>query len=214
MQRFYRYGSEMRPADFGDYVLYADHRAVEEELAALKASRCDTCPVHPSVVGISAVEEELAKAKADIREMVNKAADKHLEGYRELGRKVAAAEEERDRLSKQCEVLSKVINSQSGKIAALTAEVKGLREQYSDLIMCVAPFTTPADLFAVYGKIYAEGRWEAFMQFANSKCDWGNFDPIRNDAPAYLTAWLFCLNAPDQIGERMEMVGKWLEERK
>ena len=43
-------------------------------------------------------EADLAAERADIREMVEKAADNSLEGYRELGARAAAAENERDSL--------------------------------------------------------------------------------------------------------------------
>lgn len=45
---------------------------------------------------IDQLEGEFAKAKSDIQEMVKKAADQHLEGYRELGARAAEAENERD----------------------------------------------------------------------------------------------------------------------
>lgn len=130
--------------------LRADHRAVEEELAAVKAESKQKGEIaygyqltaDDLTKRLRAVEEErdrlmgeldrldmiisdykeylkfqtqqiatltaeVAKLQADIQEMVNKAADQHLEGYRELGRKAADAENAKDRL---------------------TAEVKGLRE--------------------------------------------------------------------------------------
>lgn len=45
---------------------------------------------------IQQLEEELKAARAYIRAMVEKAADAKLDGYRELGQRVAKAEEERD----------------------------------------------------------------------------------------------------------------------
>ena len=61
----------------------------------------EQCPKHPlskAKAELSTLRSELGKAKADIVCMVNKAADNHLEGYRELGRRAAEAENKRDRL--------------------------------------------------------------------------------------------------------------------
>jgi hypothetical protein len=49
---------------------------------------------------IQAGDKEIARLKADIQEMVTKAADKHLEGYREMGNKIAEQEEEIARLKR------------------------------------------------------------------------------------------------------------------
>jgi hypothetical protein len=61
----------------------------------------EQCPKHPlskAKAELSTLRSELEKAKSDIVFMVNKAADNHLEGYRELGRRAAEAENKRDRL--------------------------------------------------------------------------------------------------------------------
>lgn len=55
------------------------------------------------------VEGERDKYKADVFEMVQKAADQHLEGYRELGRKAADAENKCEALEQQNAELRKVI---------------------------------------------------------------------------------------------------------
>lgn len=60
-------------------------------------------------------------------------------------------------------------------------------------------FTTPAGLHAVYSRMVENGEWERFQRKAyiesQLKAIDGTFD-----------AWLFCLNCPEQIGERMKMV--------
>lgn len=45
---------------------------------------------------LAAMTARAEKAEADVRFMVNKAADKHLDGYRELGARCAMLEHERD----------------------------------------------------------------------------------------------------------------------
>jgi hypothetical protein len=75
-------------------------------------------------------------------------------------------------------------------------------------------FTIPADLHTVYSKIVETGEWNSFISFAMSygadiSSDIGSF---YYDTDSF--AWLFCLNAPDQIPERMKMVGEFLKERK
>ena len=60
------------------------------------------------VDAIAALKTEKEKAEADYRFMVERAADKHLEGYRELGQKAAEAEIECDRLRAENAVLRKV----------------------------------------------------------------------------------------------------------
>lgn len=77
-------------------------------------------------------------------------------------------------------------------------------------------FTTPTDLFAVYGKIYADGKWDDFQDWAFERYEIG--DAMGNEGEHWyfngaFTAWLFCLAAPDQIGERMEMAAAFLKER-
>lgn len=79
-----------------------------------------------------------------------------------------------------------------------------------DHLLLNRPFTTPADFFAVYGKMVERGEWEKFDAFLWQH--WYKALPERSFGWQF-NAWLFCLNAPSQIGERMEMVSTWLKEK-
>lgn len=50
--------------------------------------------------GAAQLEAQCERLRSDIQEMVKKAADKNLDGYRELGRKAAAAENRQDELAR------------------------------------------------------------------------------------------------------------------
>ena len=72
-------------------------------------------------------------------------------------------------------------------------------------------FSTPTDLYVVYNKMVEKGEWakfEEFMEdyFISKKYDSEDF-VIANKS---FTAWLFCLNAPDQIEERLKMAAGWI----
>jgi hypothetical protein len=68
-------------------------------------------------------------------------------------------------------------------------------------------FSTSADLFTVYGKMVERGEWLEFIDWIDETQD----IPLEQNGDGH--AWLFCLAAPDQIGERMEMASAWLKER-
>ena len=67
-------------------------------------------------------------------------------------------------------------------------------------------FSTPVDLHAVYSKIVERGEWKLFY--------WYLYDeeavPVKQSE---YVVWLFCLNAPDQIEERLDMAASFIEER-
>ena len=64
-------------------------------------------------------------------------------------------------------------------------------------------FTTMPDLIALYEAIHGEGKWDDFFWWI------GERSPSPFEAKA--NAWLFCLNAPDQIPERCKMVAEWMK---
>ena len=66
-------------------------------------------------------------------------------------------------------------------------------------------FTTMPDLIALYEAIHGEGKWDDFFWWIDER------SPSPFEAEA--NAWLFCLNAPDQIPERCKMVAEWIRER-
>lgn len=77
-------------------------------------------------------------------------------------------------------------------------------------------FTTLADLHAVYSRMVELEEWHQFMNYAHNQCPLeADLDlPINNGSDmADFTAWLFCLNAPDQIPERMRQVSKFIKEK-
>lgn len=69
------------------------------------------------------------------------------------------------------------------------------------------PFTTPADLHAVYSKMVEKGRWLDFLAFASTSA-------CQLPEKVSFTAWLSCYGCPDQIAERMEMAAEWIEKLK
>lgn len=74
-------------------------------------------------------------------------------------------------------------------------------------------FSTPADLHAVYSKMVEKVEWPEFMTFAGREHDKG-LDIINSKTWGFFfTAWLFRLNAPDQIPERMKMVAGWIKSK-
>ena len=64
------------------YLKFLEGRMVDSEIAGLVS------------LVIQAADKEIARLNGAIQEMVNKAADKHLDGYRELGQKCATLENE------------------------------------------------------------------------------------------------------------------------
>lgn len=78
------------------------------------------------------------------------------------------------------------------------------------------PFTTPADLFAVYGKLVETDRWKKFIAYCEGKPgsyvysdDYGDIH-IQSQS----VTWLFCLATPSEIPDRMAMVYNFLKENK
>ena len=75
-------------------------------------------------------------------------------------------------------------------------------------------FATPADRDAVYSAMVAKEEWEKFYRYMyRNYCsqEGGKFFEF---PPSYFTAWLFCLNCPEQIPERMKMATNFIKERK
>ena len=74
-------------------------------------------------------------------------------------------------------------------------------------------FSTPADLYAVYSKMVEREEWEDYYVHAMTMYReslnflWKHIDDRT------FSAWLFCLNCPDQIEERMSMAAKFLKSR-
>ena len=71
-------------------------------------------------------------------------------------------------------------------------------------------FATTADLYAVYSSMVELGEWDEFWAYANSH-------PVAMPGKeAYyhddFAKWLFCLNAPGQIPERMAMAANFIRE--
>jgi len=52
-------------------------------------------------------------------------------------------------------------------------------------------FITWQDVGDVKEKLVEMGRWERFFRYASLKCPYTNFDQVRDDVVAYITAWLF-----------------------
>jgi len=67
-----------------------------------------------------------------------------------------------------------------------------------------APFTTHPDLIALYEAVERAGKWEELEGYLGKR--WAVSDPDQGAAQ-----WLFCLNHPEQIPERMKMVCEWIE---
>lgn len=75
-------------------------------------------------------------------------------------------------------------------------------------------FTLPTDLHAVYGAMVRKGEWSNFIDHAKeifNSCE-GNYRQFYWTED--FTAWLFCLNEPEQIGERMQLAADFLKEGK
>jgi len=77
------------------------------------------------------------------------------------------------------------------------------------------PFTTPADLHAVYSAMVEKGEWERFLNYCEGKP--GSYIYLDDYGHIHIQpqtfAWLFCLACPEQIPERMKMVAEWIRER-
>lgn len=76
-------------------------------------------------------------------------------------------------------------------------------------------FTTIADLHAVYSRMVERGEWEEFLKFAAevSAGFFINYADKSGEIQFYgfrFISWLFCLNCPDQIEERMRMAAEWI----
>ena len=73
-------------------------------------------------------------------------------------------------------------------------------------------FTTIPDLHAVFSAMVAKGEWE-WEAFCNYAMDaYGEYwkEPESITDTFHFTAWLSCLNHPEQIGERMEMAANFI----
>ena len=102
--------------------------------------------------------------------------------------------------------------------------VEGGKLTYRQVHVKRLTFDTPADLHAILSAIVENGKWEDFCDYAFSKSPAGQsrynameHAPI-NAPRLYLydtkyIAWLFCLNAPAEIPERLKLVGEWLKGR-
>ena len=64
------------------------------------------------------------------------------------------------------------------------------------------PFTTPADLHAVYSAMMRKGEWAGFIEKTYE--DWAT--EVYGPQAGEFIAWLFCLACPEQIPERMKLV--------
>ena len=93
------------------YVAQAQRYLLEVRRLEKKVNRPIT--EHPDVqrlIGqVVELQAENAKLKNDIRIMVEKAADNHLEGYRELGTKLAAMESTNEELQAENAKLKEII---------------------------------------------------------------------------------------------------------
>ena len=94
---------------------------------------------------IATLEAENAKLKADIQCMVEKAADKHLAGYREMGAKLAKMERRNERLKAEISRLGATVVVEYPEInkdlqencQILEAENAKLKKQNEYLARCV-----------------------------------------------------------------------------
>jgi len=70
-------------------------------------------------------------------------------------------------------------------------------------------FDTWADLGAVYSKMVERGGWVKFYRYARmfARCA-GIYYP-----PEFFPMWLFCLNHPEHIADRMDLAAEFLEGR-
>jgi chromosome segregation ATPase len=118
----------------------AEHAAL---VAALREARADLAAVTETarveIAGfrerVVALEAELAEARRERDEarknyqfMVNRAADEKLDGYRELGARVAAAEEARDAAIRRAEESDAALRAQTEALETVVAECNDLRE--------------------------------------------------------------------------------------
>ena len=78
------------------------------------------------IIGIKT--KRIAELEADIRTMVDKAAAKNLDGYRELGQRAAAAESRVDKLTTDLQEANDAVGRYYDLNVNLTAENKRLRE--------------------------------------------------------------------------------------
>ena len=70
---------------------------------------------------------------------------------------------------------------------------------------------TPADRDAVYSAMVTKEEWKSFIEFASE--EWARPQGYVNMNVYDFTAWLFCLNCPEQIPERMKLAAGWIRER-
>jgi hypothetical protein len=68
-----------------------------EEMGVVEKG-CGGCPDSRIYEAVQALKDRADKSEENYQFMVKKAADKHLPAYREMGAKLCAMEEERDRL--------------------------------------------------------------------------------------------------------------------
>lgn len=73
-------------------------------------------------------------------------------------------------------------------------------------------FTTWADLGAVYSKMVEMKNWDGeFIVYAIT--EWQRTNCFVDADVGEFSAWLFCLNHPEQIADRMELAAEFLEGR-
>lgn len=70
-------------------------------------------------------------------------------------------------------------------------------------------FATPADLFLVFGKMVEKGEWDEFRTYADGK---RIEEAWKRTGIADLDVWLFCLNTPDKIKDRLTMAATFIKE--
>jgi len=81
--------------------------------------------------------------------------------------------------------------------------------QFHDACWCTE-YDTIEDLHTVYSRMVELGEWRAFGEVAYIK--WlSTIKSAKGLTPHEFNAWLFCLNAPDQIPERCKMVAEWMK---
>lgn len=72
-------------------------------------------------------------------------------------------------------------------------------------------FDTPDDLHAVYSKMCKKGGWAEFQNEMVYKFREIEKDDYTRWFIANFEKWLFCLNCPDEILERMKMVAEFIK---
>ena len=80
-----------------------------------------------SAARIESLERERNTAQANYQFMVERAADRHLEGYRELGAKCAAAEERAERAEAALAIATAQVESLAASLRQVEAERDALR---------------------------------------------------------------------------------------